>query len=67
MYEELIWDRLFHQQSMCKWVVSGKDPLPPEIESEERGLRYDPETHHEEADISIIQVLKCAANAKCNF
>lgn len=57
---------------MCKYklVVTRNrgNPLPTETESEERGLRYDLETHHEEADIIIIQqVLKCAANAKCHF
>lgn len=64
--DDLIHDRLFHQQSMSKYklVVTGEDPLPTEMESEEKRLRHDLETHHEEADIIIIQqVLKCAANA----
>jgi len=70
--DELIQDRLFHQESTQrhKLVVTGEDPCPIEVSMEEKRSRFDLETHHEEADIIIIQqVLHCVGLARqiCDF
>ena len=66
IFGELIRDRLFHVECTKghKLVVTGKQPCPVEISSEEVKTRHDVETHHEEADNIIVQqVLKCGAKA----
>ena len=67
LYDELTQDRLFHLQSTRDHtlVVTGEDSCPLEIRNEERNIRYDLETHQEEADIIIIQqVLHCVGEAR---
>ena len=45
--------------------MTGEDNCPLEIRNEERNIRYDLETHQEEADIIIVQlVLHCVGEAR---
>ena len=46
-----------------KLAATGEQRCPVEISSEEVKTRHDLETHHEEADIIVQQVLKCGAKA----
>ena len=67
LYDKLTQDRLFHLQSTRdhKLVVTGEDSCPLDIRNEERNIRYDLETHQEEADIIIVQqVLHCVGEAR---
>ena len=64
---DLTEDALFHNRSTekNKLVVTGEDPCPTEIKNEDISIRYDLETHHEEADIIIVQqALKGASEAR---
>ena len=66
IFGELIHDRLLHVECTKghKLVVTGEQPCPVEISSEQVKPRHDLETHHEEADNIILQqVLKCGAKA----
>ena len=67
IFDELIRDTLFHQESIQrhKLVVTGEDPCPIEVNMKGKRSRFDLETKHEEASIIIIhQVLHCAEQAR---
>jgi len=63
IFGELIRDRLLHVEctKSHKLAVTGEQPCPVEISSEQVKPRHDLETHHE--DIIVQRVLKCGGKS----